>query len=602
MPDSDLCHNSQKGGLAIVGCERHSQSCLAGPFRCLGIPTVLWRRKRCFCTADGGFTFRPQESAIAQVGGIVTLAYHRSLGGIVTAPYCRTKRMSGSMNRTGKSRSRLLLVLAAVGAVAMTAAGLLIVASEDTISADDIMAESFAALQEIRLEKEQEVQELLNQLKAVAYGVATDSRMMEYFDILLRNGGGIGTSLQTEMDEHFLTAYDNFYDVLFVDSTGLVFHSMKHESDFRSNLLKGRLGDTRLARQLRSTAQRGFVEYDFYPPSDEPAAFFVVSVEDRLARRGWIVLQCPVNQLNVILTGGTLLGRTGEVYLVSEDKLMLTDSRFSGTSTILTLEVDTKAVNRALRGESGSAVIEDYRGERVLSTYEMLEFLGAKWVLIAEMDEDEIVTEHYRDHKRYFRGAITSLLRETPTVLDSTDGYTDGYRESGHRVDIREFAKGASGSQLYTLGLSTCTGAVMVMPQRFAYLAHIPPTDAAYSSEKFDWLMFRDERRNLLNTVLSRAAYYDVSPFELREIQFYLVASHDRSFTNAVDEILDSGVELSNIHFIYNPEAQNANIVVDANGPRMDVVWTVNGAEFTQHGTEADDLGTIVETIAGFGN
>lgn len=519
-------------------------------------------------------------------------------GGIPTATYRLTKRMSESMNRTGRPKSRLLLLLITVVAVAATATGLGIAVSGGSRSADRIMAESFAALQEIRVKKKREVEELFNQLRSVAYGVATDSRMMGYFETLLRNRGRVGASLQSEMDEHFLTTYDDFYDVLFVDSTGLVFHSMKHESDFGSNLLRGPLADTRLARQLRSTDQRGFVDYDFYPPSDEPAAFFVISAGNRETRRGWIVLQCPVNQLNAILTGGTMLGRTGEVYLVSEEKLMLTDSRFSGTSTILRLEVDTKAVNRALRGNAGSDVIEDYRGERVLSSYEILEALGTRWVLIAEMDEDEVVTEHYREHKRYFRSEIVSLLSETSTAPNTTDGHT----ECGHRVDIGEFAKAASGTQLYTVGLSTCTGAVMVMPQRFAYLAHIPPTDAAYSSERFDWLMFRGERRNLLNTVLSRAAYYDVHPFELREIQFYLVASHDRSFTNAVDEILDSGVELSNIHFLYNPDAQNANIMVDANGPKVDVVWTVNGAEFTQHGTDADDLGTLVESIAGFGS
>ena len=61
-------------------------------------------------------------------------------------------------------------------------------------------------------------------------------------------------------------------------------------------------------------------------------------------------------------TGG--MGEAGETYIVGEDLLMRSDSRFSDTTTILRTGVDSETVRRALAGETGVYMAEDYSGHR----------------------------------------------------------------------------------------------------------------------------------------------------------------------------------------------------------------------------------------------
>jgi hypothetical protein len=500
------------------------------------------------------------------------------------------------MTKATNKRKRFWFVLYVAGALAVLGVVAGIRGTNNVRSVDEIKSETFAALDRIRQEKKSEVTTFLEELQEVAFGVAGDSIMLHFFGQLLAGESAANALPPSNLDEYFLSAYGQFYDVLFVDSTGLVVHSMLRESDFQADLFAGHFSDTRLARRLRNSDERSFVEYDFYLPSDEPAAFFIVPVVSRGVRVGWIVLQCPVNRLNAILTGGKMLGRSGEVYLVNREKRMLTDSRFSSSSTILRREVNTSAVGEALESGGGNSVIEDYRGVRVFSSFERIEILGATWVIVAEMDEDEVVTDLYRDHKKHFRQEITRLLSEAPRGGDPINQRM----RSGRRIDMAEFAKAAPGTPAYTVGLSTCTGVVMVLPERFGYMAHVPPTDVSYEPSRFPWSTLRNRNADLVNTVLARAAYYDVFPFELRQIHYYLIASHTRSFTGTVDRILDSGVELSNIHFLYNPRAENANVFVDVAGPTVDVTWREKGRDYVENGVEMVDLGSLVKTVVGF--
>ena len=93
---------------------------------------------------------------------------------------------------------------------------------------------------------------------------------------------------------------------------------------------------------------QNFVEFEYYPPSNEAAAFFSVVLTDDEKHIGWVVLQCETNSLNAILQQKKGLGRTGEVYLVNKKKLMLSESRFMADSTILRQKVDTQAVLQAI--------------------------------------------------------------------------------------------------------------------------------------------------------------------------------------------------------------------------------------------------------------
>ena len=61
----------------------------------------------------------------------------------------------------------------------------------------------------------------------------------------------------------------------------------------------------------------------------------------------------------------------------------------SFAGTIAENGVDTLAVTRAFQGESASAIIADYNGNSVLSSFTTFDLGSFQWALIAEIDESE---------------------------------------------------------------------------------------------------------------------------------------------------------------------------------------------------------------------
>jgi methyl-accepting chemotaxis protein len=90
-----------------------------------------------------------------------------------------------------------------------------------------------------------------------------------------------------------------------------------------------------------------------------------------------------------MLTQRAGLGQTGEMYLVGEDGLMRSNSRFSVEPTMLKKEVDTEATREAFDGYVGKKIIYDYRGVPVLSAYTPLNLNFINWALMVEIDEEE---------------------------------------------------------------------------------------------------------------------------------------------------------------------------------------------------------------------
>ncbi len=104
-----------------------------------------------------------------------------------------------------------------------------------------------------------------------------------------------------------------------------------------------------------------------------------------------LIAEFSSSELNKMMGMVDGLGQTGETYVVGNDYYFRTDSRFSAKSTVLTQKVETKATQKAFAGNSGTEVITDYRGNEVLSSYERLNVKGLNWVVITEIDEQEIM-------------------------------------------------------------------------------------------------------------------------------------------------------------------------------------------------------------------
>ncbi|RBP07435.1 class 3 adenylate cyclase [Roseiarcus fermentans] len=227
--------------------------------------------------------------------------------------------------------------------------------------------------------------------------------------------------------KHFVDSV-GFYDINLVDpETGDVFYTVEKEVDFLSNVKTnpfGRSGFAQIVERALDPRNGGkAVVQDLtpYPPSGFGPQFFTavpIVVDGRTI--AVMVAQLDIEAMNRLLTDGgrwreSGQGETGEVYLVGEDRLMRSQSRFAQEhpealsadlksaglpeatikgieafkSTILYLPVKTDGVEKAFHNQIGVARYNDYRGKAVIGAYGPIEVAGLRWAIVAEQDSDE---------------------------------------------------------------------------------------------------------------------------------------------------------------------------------------------------------------------
>jgi signal transduction histidine kinase len=113
---------------------------------------------------------------------------------------------------------------------------------------------------------------------------------------------------------------------------------------------------------------------------------------------GKVILELSVDAINTIMLNNNPesgLGQTGETYLVGNDFLMRSTSRFQSNS-ILSTKVRTESVYKAFADKEGSLITNDYRNIPVLSSYSNLLIPGLNWAILAEIDLKEAMVPIYK--------------------------------------------------------------------------------------------------------------------------------------------------------------------------------------------------------------
>ena len=188
-----------------------------------------------------------------------------------------------------------------------------------------------------------------------------------------------------------------YYDIFLADPAGNVVYTVFKELDYGTNLVTGEWADTalgevfRAARDSTDAGYQAFLDFHPYAPSqDAPASFIATPLVDADGTLlGVLAFQMPIGRLNQLMQVTAGLGESGEVYIVGDDLLMRSDSRFAEESTILRRQVDTPSARAVIAGQSGVAETEDYRHVPVLSAFAPVDFLGVRWGILAERDVDE---------------------------------------------------------------------------------------------------------------------------------------------------------------------------------------------------------------------
>lgn len=203
--------------------------------------------------------------------------------------------------------------------------------------------------------------------------------------------------------EKYVDKY-GYYDLFLIHPDGEVFYSVGKENDYQTNMVNGKYRDSglgKLTSQVLKTGQYGVVDFAPYEPSNEqPAAFIAQPYMNEGKVELIVALQLSLDSINEIMQQREGMGETGETYLVGSDKLMRSDSfldpkghsvNASFAGNIKNNGVDTEAVKDALSGNSDNKIINDYNGNRVLSSYSSVKIGDTNWVVIAEIDEAEIM-------------------------------------------------------------------------------------------------------------------------------------------------------------------------------------------------------------------
>ena len=227
-------------------------------------------------------------------------------------------------------------------------------------------------------------------------------------------------------------------------------YSVFKEADYATSLLTGPYANSNLGKafQIARTAKAPSFTYliDFspYAPSYNAAASFIVSPifeQDKLL--GVAAFQMPADQINNIMTNHQNwrdmgLGESGETYMVGSDLTLKNESRFliedpsgylaqmknlgmeqnllreieKSGSVIGRQKVDTTASQMALKGQTASLVIKDYRNISVLSAFKPLAIKDVDWAILSEIDEAEAfaATQNMRNTILIFVELIIAVI------------------------------------------------------------------------------------------------------------------------------------------------------------------------------------------------
>ncbi len=457
---------------------------------------------------------------------------------------------------------------------------------------------AFTRLNYARDEKTHQLKRYCVNVHEQATRIKNDEVMLNFFEVndkyfSMDQNGSAPDELKRRIKKfrenirnYYVTSYLSFYDILFINKAGDIFYTIRKEADYLDNIFTGELAKTQLSKHLSKSPQKEvFVDFQYYAPSDEPAAFFIEPAFKDGKHLGWFVMQHAVTKVNSLFTGTEQLGMTGETFLVNKEGYLLTESSFVGKATILKIQLNNKNIDKKFLKVKGNETVTDYRGFTALTSYGVFDFLGTQWLVVAKVDEAQVVTEHFQQHSKYYLEKIKNFLSKS---VVNNKGTFPKYSEKVIMVDMDEFVKADHGELLKTIGVSTCTAVIATYPGKFGYMAHISPYDKMYDGRA----------TNLLGHIIKKIKVYDIYKFERQHVRFTVIARHFNSLNNIIDKLVSEGFLLSQINILHYPEAKCANVLFDYSNNLTYVEWIMGTDaqdKITQNVFYENNLGVIVK-------
>lgn len=240
-------------------------------------------------------------------------------------------------------------------------------------------------------------------------------------------------------------------DLMLVDAHSLaVIYSVQKGPQFGSSLKDGAFSDTQLGQLVQQMAASNAQEVAISSFSHSPFRFqqqviyMAVPVFHELSSPtqplGFLVAEIPATRFTSIMTGqfnwsSLGLGDTGEAYLVGQDGRAITELRAMHTSpenfiTAIAKTTDTQTLNelkrtgsaggwlriksipvsKALSGESGMGVEQDYLGRDMLTAWRPIKIGNQQFALITQQTPDEVFKTINTLKRHVWRNLVIAAL------------------------------------------------------------------------------------------------------------------------------------------------------------------------------------------------
>ncbi len=207
---------------------------------------------------------------------------------------------------------------------------------------------------------------------------------------------------------------NDYYNFLFIDGNGNVIFSVKNEDVLGQNIFEGDLRTTLLSSTARNSLESGkmlFSDLEFFDPSyNKITGFFIKpSIDETGEVFGLLVLQISIDGLNHMIQQEAGYGETGQAFLLGEDLLLRSATRFGEKTDVLTKKISNVKtrdwkdyllhkddldylISKKLDETKVSNYDSDGDGRYVMGIYrniDELAELGVNWALFEEIEHHE---------------------------------------------------------------------------------------------------------------------------------------------------------------------------------------------------------------------
>lgn len=352
-------------------------------------------------------------------------------------------------------------------------------------------------------------------------------------------------SVERDLITHYIENYRQFYDILMIDANGNIIYTIRKEADLNQNIFDAKFSNALLFNKLKTNQNESFVDFQFYEISNEPSAFFIEPISHENKFSGWFVFQFSTTKINSIFDRSDKLGETGEVILVNKNQYMLTDSRFSPESTILKQKLAANNISEKFKMKQGHKTVTDYRGFKVISSFQVFKFWDSEWLIIAKINQAEILTNFFKNNTSQLYECLQDAIKDRKySFVNSTSP------EIHKEVNIDEIKRIENSEAIHTKGLSTCTGMLVYLPNRFAYLAHISPYDKIYN----------ETRTDLVGQLMNRIDYLEISKAEKQLLKIIAIVPDNSVARNITNRLIHEGIFLNQIKLLTKGEYRSSEI------------------------------------------